>query len=557
MKELPNGIANFGILVKRNCIYADKTRLLYDLVRIEKPYFLSRPRRFGKTLLVSALEAILRGQRELFKGLWIDGSDYDWEPNPVIRLSLDGLESESVERLESGLTSRIRDIAESESLSLIGSYPVELFQSLFGKLYTKYGRKVAVLIDEYDTPILRQIENSSLADKIRTKLQSFFICLKTKEEERGFTFITGVSKFAQTSIFSALNNLVDLTLNRDYADICGFTLAEFDALFSDRMEGTLKSLKADGFFGPEAQIANLRDTILQWYDGYSWDGKSRVLNPWSIINFFYNRAFRDYWTQTASRPSFLVSLVKSGKININSLYAEKSITDSLNVIELGAELEPIPLLFQAGYLTVARVDRSTDEYFLDYPNLEVSLGVIPLLMSMKPIVNPLKRSKKCVAMFHSLTQLDTAGFQKSFSEFLAELPYEIHENDLKFHEAYYHMIFFLASKMADKIIVNEVSVAEGRFDSYYQAPDGTHFIIELKHCPWKEKGDDTKITYSDAQIKKMSENMENKAAEAMRQIETRNYAQAYRGLGQPIYKVALVVGGRSRVLAVIKRDEDA
>ncbi|MDR1657085.1 MAG: PD-(D/E)XK nuclease domain-containing protein, partial [Deltaproteobacteria bacterium] len=156
----------------------------------------------------------------------------------------------------------------------------------------------------------------------------------------------------------------------------------------------------------------------------------------------------------------------------------------------------------------------------------------------------------------ALTRLDAAGFQKAFSDILSELADEIPEKYLEFHEAYYHSIFYMVAKIAGQKVTLEVSVAEGRFDAYYQAPDGTRFVIEFKYCPWQEKDDDTKITYSDAQLKKLSEDMEKKADEATRQIETRNYAQPYRKPGQTIYKVALVVGGRTRVLAVFKRDED-
>ncbi|MDR0547961.1 MAG: AAA family ATPase, partial [Deltaproteobacteria bacterium] len=248
MKKLPIGLADFSEIISGDYIYADKTKLLYELLKERKPYFLSRPRRFGKTLLVSALEAILKGRRELFKGLWIDDSDYDWQPKPVIRLSLNGLDSSSLESLEEGLLNSLSFIAESESLTLRGLVsPVNAFTSLIVDISTKYQLPVSVLIDEYDAPILEQMNTPALAEAIRAKLHSFYNCLKSSKDTLGFTFITGVAKFAKVSLFSSLNHLIDLTLDKDYADICGFTLPEFDALFADHLENSLKSLKEDGF----------------------------------------------------------------------------------------------------------------------------------------------------------------------------------------------------------------------------------------------------------------------------------------------------------------------
>jgi hypothetical protein len=447
-------------------------------------------------------------------------------------------------------------IAESESLFLSGAYPEELFYSLIEKIFAKHGKKVAVLIDEYDAPIISQIAKPELAEEIHETLKTFYSCLKDKETERGFTFITGVTKFAQTSIFSGLNNLDDLTLKLDCANICGFTLEEFDALFSERMEETLAVVKAKGLLGPGAQVADLRQNILDWYDGYSWDGKSRVLNPWSILKFFEIQSFNDYWAQTAGAPSFLINLVKTGKIGFTTFNVEEPTTDALNIIQLGDELDPVPLLFQAGYLTVARVDESKTprQFFLDIPNFEVRMGLIPLLMSIKPAKEPLAAKENCVNMFRALVKLDADGFQKFFGNFLGALPHNIHEFG-KVHEAYYHSVFFAAALMAgEKVDHHDASVADGRLDAHFKALDGTHFVFEIKHLALTAK---QRQNFDEAELKKLLIKMKGAANKAMRQIETKNYAKPFRGLGQAIHKVALVVGNRSEVLAVFKRDEGA
>ncbi|MDR3153029.1 MAG: AAA family ATPase, partial [Deltaproteobacteria bacterium] len=294
MDETPLGIADFPEIREAGLFYADKTRFLYHLVKIKKPYFLSRPRRFGKTLLVSTLEAILQGRRELFEGLWIDGADYGWEPSPVIRLSLSSVDTGSVDKLEADLYSILKDIADREDVTFNSVNPGVCFRKLIEGLRSKYGRSVAVLIDEYDSPILSKIADESLAKDIRDTMGTFYGALKDAESSRGVTFITGITKFAQTSVFSKLNNLVDLTLNGDYACICGLTLEDLDRFLAGQAGGPdpgdplgrprrLVKFISDGILPPETDGEGFRARILERYDGYSWDGRSRVLNPWSVF----------------------------------------------------------------------------------------------------------------------------------------------------------------------------------------------------------------------------------------------------------------------------------
>ncbi|MDR2141316.1 MAG: AAA family ATPase, partial [Deltaproteobacteria bacterium] len=263
MNLLPVGVADFQEIRESGYIYADKTEFLYNLLKYRRPFFLSRPRRFGKSLLVSTIKAILRGQRELFKGLWIDQSDYDWQPYPVLHLSLSAVRTDSVATVNNTLLSKVKNIADAEGLlSIQESTPESFFEALIKGLHTKYGQKPAILIDEHDAPILSKITEPSLAAGIRDTLKLFYSVMKDMEEFRGFTFITGVTKFAQTPIFSGRNNLADLTLNRRYANICGFTIDEFDTLFQDRLEESLEELKEFGEIDQTDTAVDLRRKIL-------------------------------------------------------------------------------------------------------------------------------------------------------------------------------------------------------------------------------------------------------------------------------------------------------
>jgi hypothetical protein len=265
MKQLPTYFPDLTDIIK-NCIYIDKTKYISNLIYQTAPFFFSRPRRFGKSLLLSTLEAIFKGQRELFKGLWIENFPYDWESYPVIKLSLaDIVNCSNAEDFNSSLNVSLNIIARREKIVLTGDQPGSMFKSLISELFRKsdYQKKVVVLIDEYDAPLLSVIENQPLADTIRKSLKSFYGVLKTMADSLRFLFITGVSKFTKTSIFSELNYLTDLTLKKDFAGICGFTEEELVTNFGCYLDKSLIHFKKTGFLAPEAGPADLLDKIRQ------------------------------------------------------------------------------------------------------------------------------------------------------------------------------------------------------------------------------------------------------------------------------------------------------
>ncbi|MDR2140440.1 MAG: ATP-binding protein, partial [Deltaproteobacteria bacterium] len=519
MKFIPYGIDSFSEIRQGNYIYVDKTRLLYELVRHKIPYFLSRPRRFGKTLTVSSLKAILEGRRDLFKGLWIDSSDYDWRPYPVIHLSLSSVKTDSLDSVNKALLSRLKIIARREKLSFSGANPDNesspddvanlddedsseiFFLSLIEALYYKYNRsRVAILIDEYDTPILSSIAKPGLANEIRQLLKKFYGVLKDSAEYRGFTFITGVTRLTKTSIFSDLNNLMDLTVNDDYAAICGLTLEEFDAIFQERLEHTLIKMKSKGRLEPATTVAELRAKILEWYDGYSWDGQTRVLNPWSLLNFFNVARFSNFWFKSGT-PTFLVNLIRARRMSLSFFQADNYISEALNNVEVD-NFEPGPLMFQTGYLTI-RTDSPPkgENYNLVFPNLEVKASLAPLLLSLEtPLEDQLLMKRQALAVKTCLFKRDESGFQAAFASFIANFPYQIQQAK----EFFYQALFISAMALADQYFESELSVGGGRIDLHLKEPQGDDYVIEIKY-------------------REANENLEKKTREAFDQIEARKY----------------------------------
>jgi hypothetical protein len=570
MKNLPIGEQNFAKIVKKenNFFYADKTELLYQIVRLQIPYFLSRPRRFGKTLLVSTLEHILRGNRDMFKGLWIDDSDYDWTPYPVIRLDMSSITASSPEKMEASLLnymSRI-GIKENVDISKFSDLP-QAFSSLIELIYLKYkNTDVAILIDEYDAPIVSNLDQPPLAETIRKNLAEFYGAIKASSNYTGHIFITGISRFTKASLFSKLNNLKDLTLNPNFSDICGINESEFNILFNDRQEETLKVLKANGTMLPHKTNDDLRKLIMSWYDGYSWDGKTKVLNPCSLFSFFDEFKIGSYWFATGT-PSFLKKFFASKSIKFDMLKEPVFYDETWNEIDEIDQLDPFVLLFQTGYITVKEVNHEAEgpnSYQLCLPNLEVKSSLVPLLLSIKPPKNPLLAKIICDEAFDCLFKLDTKGFQDSFKSYWHQYAYDDYQYNE--NEGFYRALFKAAMYLAGQQSQSEGHTGEGRYDTHIKDPEGNHFIIELKYV----NSDDLKVDQEqeglphektkskksssekkEAKQAKLKEAMAEQAKVALTQIE-KKYQAAFFGGNYRVYKVALVVAGRTDTLAVIQ-----
>ena len=364
MKKLPLGIQGFKEIIDGNYVYIDKTQYVYNLINSAKYFFLSRPRRFGKSLLIDTINEVFNGDKDLFNGLWIYNSDYDFTQYPVIRLDMSNIANKTADILENSLSIALMDKLSDDGLIVAGDTPSDKFKFYIKALYNKYNKRVVVLIDEYDKPILDHLDDIEIAESNRKVLRGFYGVLKSMDQYLKFSFITGVSKFARTSIFSELNNLLDITLTKEYSNICGITTEDFSRHFSDHIEN-LSIL--DDF----KHCENLHDEILAWYDGYSWDGKTRVINPFSLLSFFVQKRFGSFWYVSGS-PKFLMDLIKKDPgayTNLKNLKITEFMLDSPEIHNIDTEL----LLFQSGYLTINEViaTKGAPVYVLGIPNNEV------------------------------------------------------------------------------------------------------------------------------------------------------------------------------------------
>jgi hypothetical protein len=479
MTILPLGVADFAELRQRGCLYVDKTRLLYELVKTRRPIVLSRPRGFGKTLMVSALEAILRGRRELFEGLWIDGSDYDWTPYPVISLSMSTMATDSVGALEKSITLALGGIAEREGLTLQSAFLVSAFMYLIEDLHDKYHQKVAILIDDYDAPILKHVADPDRAEEIREALADFYEVLEFVEVCRGFALTIGVGQFAVRAVVSDVSE--ELTLDDEYAAICGFTIEEFDSLFHGVLEDGLKKFKSEGSLPEEATVADLMERILALYGGYSWDGETRVLNPWSVLGCLKKGKLSNFWFQSDS-PAFLVNLIKREMLDFEYLREDYGIFDTSNYLRLN-KLDPTTVMFQTGYLTVK--SRLGWKFALDYPNLEVRASLLPRLMSIdrRLLARPIELATHAKAMLDALRTRDAEGLAAAFSSFLANIPFILHRPK----EAFSYAAFLLAMALAGRKVDLRTSSVDGGTGVIVAFEDSSEaFVMEFKYSETKE-----------------------------------------------------------------------
>ncbi|MDR3365491.1 MAG: AAA family ATPase, partial [Prevotellaceae bacterium] len=365
MKNLPIGIQSFEKLRENDCLYVDKTGEIHQLVTSGVGvYFLSRPRRFGKSLLISTMDSLFSGRKDLFAGLYIYDK-WDWTKQyPVIRIDWTLIGHATPEDIEKNLINYLKEKAEDYQATLKTDSAPDCLRKLIRTLHEKTGRRVVVLVDEYDVPILDVMGKAAEELKaIQEKLHAIYKVLKGADDHLQFVFLTGVSKFAGLSIFSALNNLKDITLDRQYATICGYTQQELEGNFSDYLAAAAEEMSKTH--------EELLDAVRRWYNGYSWDGRTSVYNPFGILLFLSEQKFKNFWFSTGT-PTFLIELLKK-RNHIDSFLQPIQVKESIFSSYDPERLETIPLLFQTGYLTIkgAVMDDVEWTYTLAIPNKEV------------------------------------------------------------------------------------------------------------------------------------------------------------------------------------------
>ena len=420
--KLPVGIQSFEVIRTEGYYYVDKTPFVKKLVDEGKYYFLSRPRRFGKSLFLDTLRQAFLGKRELFKGLFLE-NNWDWSKEyPVVYISFGA----GVIKDSSHLLARIREILRKHE----GLYDVFLtnetiegkFEELIQILSRKYRQKTVVLIDEYDKPILDRIEDRDKALAIREELKNFYAVLKDADPYLKFVFITGVSKFSKVSLFSGLNNLEDITLSPSYATICGYTQEELETVFADRLEGV--------------DLAEVR----RWYNGYNFLGEP-LYNPFDILLFLRDKLFRPYWFETGT-PSFLIKLILDRMLPIptlENLEVGDEILESFDV----DRIYPETLLFQTGYLTIKEVRqrRAILKYLLGWPNLEVKVSFNNYLLNT--FLEPYRKEKELDKVYEALEKNDLLALKEAFYSFFASIPHDWYrKSEIQNYEGFYASVFY-------------------------------------------------------------------------------------------------------------------
>jgi hypothetical protein len=463
LKKLPIGISTLRKILDGDYTYVDKTNIAQSLIEDGGGYyFLSRPRRFGKSLFLDTLRTIFDGDKEVFKGLSIYDNGYEFKKYPVIRISFNDGDFKTTDEFKQTLYEVIKinqrnlDICCDTDLSIAGC-----FRELIYQAYKKYNQKVVILIDEYDKPILDNIDNKEEATKRRDELKSFYSVIKGADEYIKFVFITGVSKFSKVSLFSGLNNLNDITLDKKYSTICGYTQNDIETVFA-------KHLKGQDF-----------KKIKQWYNGYKFLGEG-VYNPFDIL-LFISKGFeyRNYWFSTAT-PSFLLKLIEKNNYflpNLENIIKDETMLNSFDVDYI--ELET--LMWQTGYLTIVDTRIKYDdtiEYILDIPNKEVRLSLISSIADfMSKIQQPIQLKDKIYESFHLR---DFVKLEISIKALFASIPYNLFiKNKMYEYEGYYVSVFYAYIKALGFDIVGEDCTNKGRIDLTIKLPNSI-FIIEFK-----------------------------------------------------------------------------
>ena len=482
-KYISTNIYTFEDLIRGNCLYVDKTDFIYRMISIPKgEFFVARPRRFGKSLMVSTLEAIFRGKKELFQGLRIAEEDYDWKVYPVIHLDFAGLVLKNLDLLTSSLQDVLTDIADSYGVSLERTDPALMFSRLISALKEKTGKAVVVLIDEYDKPILDHLDSREEAENFRSFMDSFYQVIKGAEPLLRFVFITGVTKFAKVSIFSKLNNLTDLTLRKEFATMFGYTQEELESYFADYIDDAVTAMVQDNS-GEVLDRAALLNELQRWYDGFRFsDGAESVYNPVSVGTFFLNDyRFSNYWFETGT-PTFLIGLMKRNHLLVQDMADVVLSENSFNTFdaaELSAELvnnERIEqMLYQTGYLTIdqmLRVGRNR-LYKMRYPNLEVEDSFTNNLLTAYS--GKVSTSSYISRVGVAASDGDPEEIVRILKDFFDNLPY-----DLQIHaEKYYQAMVYMMLKMCGMDIQTEVKTNTGRIDAVFDA--GRYlYLVEFK-----------------------------------------------------------------------------
>lgn len=503
--KYPIGIQNFEKLRQDGYLYIDKTGLVYSLVQTSNCYFLSRPRRFGKSLLISILEAYFLGKKELFKGLAIEKLEQEWTVHPVLHLDLNIEKYDSIDNLTDILNVNLK-LWEQTYGSNDAETSVSLrFAGIIRRAYKQTGRRVVVLVDEYDKPLLQSIGNKALQEEFRNTLKPFYGVLKSLDGCIRFALLTGVTKFGKVSVFSDLNNLDDISMNNQYATLCGITEKEIHA----NIEEGIRSLASAQNLSYEETCVKLKEM----YDGYHFTSDSEgIYNPFSLFNALKNKTFGNYWFETGT-PTYLVELLKRNRYNLKDMTETVSSADVLNSIY--GDDEPIPVIYQSGYLTIKGYNPRFKTYRLGFPNKEVEEGFMNFLI---PYYTPIKKEKTAFSIENFVEEIergDIDSFFRRLQSFFADTPYEL----VRDRELHYQNVLFIVFKLIGLYVKAEYHTSQGRIDLALQT-DKYIYVMEFK--------------------------LEGSAEEALRQIEEKQYVLPFASDKRQVFQIGINFSSQTR-----------
>jgi len=495
-RRLPIGIQTFRKLREENAYYVDKTPYVERLINLGTHYFLSRPRRFGKSLFLDTLKELFEGSQELFAGLHIHDR-WTWSVrHPVVRLSFGSANFKGPLRLDEDVALQLEYLEERAGIPARHVNAASRFRRLLQELHRTAGRRVVVLVDEYDKPILDALEEPEIAIANRDYLRGLYGVIKDCDAHVRFTFLTGVSKFSKVNLFSQLNNLTDITLDRRYSGICGYTEADLDTVFAPELAGLD------------------REQVREWYNGYRWRGPEKVYNPYDVLLLFDSREFKAHWFETGS-PAFLVDKLferRVSSVSLNETLGTEELLSEFDVDLIGTEA----LLFQTGYLTVTEEERLGGEalYRLGYPNREVRQSLNRVLLRYL-VQDATQQTANSMRLARLLETHDRAGLKELFQAFFASIPYHWYtNNDIAHYEGFYASVVYSYFAALGHEIAAEESSNHGRLAMAVRA-GGHVYLFEFKVAEMALPGS------------------------ALAQLRERDYAAKYRDRGEPIHLIGV------------------
>ncbi|MBQ8673907.1 MAG: ATP-binding protein [Bacteroides sp.] len=515
-RRYPIGIQNFEQLRNCNCVYIDKTELIYKLTHTDSVYFLSRPRRFGKSLLVSTLEAYFQGKKYLFEGLAMERLETEWTEYPVLHMDFSKSKYYDVDMLKTAINVQISRWEEVYGKNESETSFSSRFEGVIQRAYQQTGKQVVVLVDEYDSPLLDTNHKPELQEQLRNIVRDFFSPLKGAGQYIRFLLLTGISKFSQLSIFCELNNLQNISMRDDYSALCGITEKEL----LTQLKPDIEQMAVANNETYEEACAHLK----KQYDGYHFSKRCEdIYNPFSLFNAFNAKEYKNYWFSSGT-PTFLLELLKEADFNVRDLEMTEA-TDEQFDAPTEVITSPIPVLYQSGYLTIKGYDSTFNIYTLGYPNNEVRKGFIEALLPGYVHKPGEKSTFYVVSFIRDLMKGDVETCLERTRSFFASIPYDL-ENQTEKH---YHTIFYLLFRLMGQYVESEVKNAIGRADVVVKLQDAI-YVFEFKFDGTPE--------------------------EALAQIDSKQYVIPYHADGRKVYKIGVNFDSATRTIGGWKIVED-